>query len=74
MILCLFPWGQGVGGSVCCDREREAGEDEQVGGVRRDRGDLSGHSRAVKIAQRPLCNKGQKFKPIFALQQIVLAR
>ena len=33
MILCLFPWGEGVGGSVCCDRGRGAGEDEQAGGV-----------------------------------------
>lgn len=43
------------------------GEDEQTGGVRGDRGDLSGQVRAVKIAQRPLCNKGQKFRPIFDL-------
>lgn len=33
MIPCLFPWGEGVGGSVCCDRGRGAGVDEQAGGV-----------------------------------------
>lgn len=67
MIPCLFPWGQTVGGSVCCDRGRGLGEDEEAEGVRGSREDLSGHGRAAKIAQRPLCYKGQAFKPIFAL-------
>lgn len=43
------------------------GGEEQERMSRPGGGDLSGHGRAVKIAQRPLCNKGQKYKPIFAL-------
>lgn len=48
------------------------GDGRVRGGVRgRERGggdreDLSGPGRPVKIAPRPLCNKGWKFKPIFS--------
>lgn len=46
MIPCLFPWGEGVAGPVCCDRVRGAGEEDSAGGVRGDRGDLSARGRA----------------------------
>lgn len=46
------------------EQERMSRPGELRGGGRED---LSGHGRAVKIAQRPLCNKGQEFKPIFCL-------
>lgn len=50
------------------------GEEEQAGRVRGDKGDLPGHRRAVEIAQRPLCNKRQKFITTVASWQTTLVQ